>query len=325
MKSLSSTEIEFVKSNLKNYLESHNINTSKMFHCINPNHLDKNASMKYFNDNRVYCFGCGASYNLFDVISIMENLPQKEAFKKALDYYAFGKSISPTKPIKKQVEVDENNVDLKDYTKAYKVWENALENEKTAKNYLKERKIDEKTAKKFNLGYNEFNFGNKKLKAIIIPITKNSFTSRNIDKTDTEFRYYKTKGNHTDIFNKSALTNDIPFCFITEGEFDCMSFESIGANAIALGSACNINKFKSLDLDKKKVYIVALDNDEAGFSATDDLANFFKQNKMKYILTNSVDYKDANEALINDEEGFKFFVNNIIKQAMRKVNQEEMC
>ena len=104
-----------------------------------------------------------------------------------------------------------------------------------------------------------------------------------------------------------------------------MSFESIGANAIALGSACNINKFKSLDLDKKKVYIVALDNDEAGFSATDDLANFFKQNKMKYILTNSVDYKDANEALINDEEGFKFFVNNIIKQAMKKVNQEEMC
>ena len=50
-----------------------------------------------------------------------------------------------------------------------------------------------------------------------------------------------------------------------------------------------------------------------------------KQNKIKYILTNSVDYKDANEALINDEEGFKFFVNNIIKQAMRKVNQEEMC
>ena len=295
MKSLSSTEIEFVKSNLKNYLESHNINTSKMFHCINPNHLDKNASMKYFNDNRVYCFGCGASYNLFDVISIMENLPQKEAFKKALDYYAFGKNISPTKPIKKQVEVDENNVELKDYTKAYKVWENALKNEKTAKNYLKERKIDEKTAKKFNLGYNEFNFRNKKLKAIIIPITKNSFTARNIDKTDTEFRYYKTKGNHTDIFNKSALTNDIPFCFITEGEFDC------------------------------KVYIVALDNDEAGFTATDDLADFFKQNKMKYILTNSVDYKDANEALINDEEGFKFFVNNIIKQAMRKVNQEEMC
>ena len=242
-------DYDLLKSNLRNYLENRGINTNKMFRCINPAHSDSNASMKYYDDNKVYCFGCGASYNLFDVISIMENLSQKEAFKRALDYYSYGKLLSPVKPINKpKIDKTEENK-FKDYSKAYSIWKHNLEKEKPALEYLKGREIDEKTAQKFNLGYNEFKFGDRVLKAIVIPINENTFTARNIDKTDTEFRYYKAKGNHTDIFNKSALTNNIPFCFITEGEFDCLSFESVGANAVALGSTCNISKLKNLDID----------------------------------------------------------------------------
>ena len=77
-------ELEGVMDNLKSYLESHNINTSRLFHCLNPNHRDSNASMKYFDDGRCYCFGCGVSYNLVDVIGIMENLDNRSAFKKTM-------------------------------------------------------------------------------------------------------------------------------------------------------------------------------------------------------------------------------------------------
>ena len=293
-------EYEYLKSNLRNYLESHGINTSRMFRCINPNHNDSNASMKYYDDNKVYCFGCGETYNLFDCIAILENVDNKEAFKRALQYYKMGQTLRT----------------IKEFTKE-------KDKEKSAKNYLFNRKIDEKTAKRFNLGYNEFNFGDKTLKAIIIPISKNGFTARNIDISNNELRYYKTKGHHTDIFNKEALYNDKPFCFITEGEFDCLSLESVGANAIALGSVSNLSKFKNLELNKKKIYITAFDNDEAGEKATEDIIKFFKQNKIKYLTYNS-DYKDVNEALVKDEENFKFCIENIVKRAMKKDNEEEM-
>lgn len=316
-------EYEYLKSNLRNYLESHGINTSRMFRCINPNHNDSNASMKYYDDNKVYCFGCGETYNLFDCIAILENVDNKEAFKRALQYYKMGQTLRTIKEFTKEKD-KENNQKEKDYSRAYKIWTKNLDKEKSAKNYLFNRKIDEKTAKKFNLGYNEFNFGNRKLKAIIIPISKNSFTARNIDISNKDFRYYKAKGNHSDIFNKAALYNSEQFCFITEGEFDCLSLETIGANAIALGSVSNLSKFKNLELNKKKIYITAFDNDEAGEKATEDIIKFFKQNKIKYLTYNSVDYKDVNEALVKDEENFKFCIENIVKRAMKKVNEEEM-
>lgn len=316
-------EYEYLKSNLRNYLESHGINTSRMFRCINPNHNDSNASMKYYDDNKVYCFGCGETYNLFDCIAILENVDNKEAFKRALQYYNFGKTLREIKDFTKEKNT-ENKQSEKDYSKAYKVWSKNLENEKNAKNYLFSRKIDEKTAKKFNLGYNEFNFGDRKLKAVIIPISKNSFTARNIDQNNKELRYYKTKGNHTDIFNKEALYNDNPFCFIVEGEFDCLSLESVGANAIALGSVSNLSKFKNLDLNKDKVYITAFDNDEAGERATEDIIDFFKQNKLKHLIYKCNEYKDVNEELVKDEENFRICIDNIIKKAVRKVNEEEM-
>ena len=46
-------EIEGALSNLRQYLEGHGINTRRLFHCINPHHIDSNASMKYFDDDMV--------------------------------------------------------------------------------------------------------------------------------------------------------------------------------------------------------------------------------------------------------------------------------
>ena len=43
-------EIDDMMSNLQDYLERQNINTSRFFRCLNPHHIDSNASMKYFDD-----------------------------------------------------------------------------------------------------------------------------------------------------------------------------------------------------------------------------------------------------------------------------------
>ena len=65
-------EIDDMMTNLQGYLERQNINTSRFFRCLNPQHIDSNASMKYFDDCKVYCFGCGCSYDLVGVIGAVE-------------------------------------------------------------------------------------------------------------------------------------------------------------------------------------------------------------------------------------------------------------
>ena len=43
----------------------------KLIHCINPEHRDRTPSMSYHpQSRRLHCFGCGANYDLFDVIAM---------------------------------------------------------------------------------------------------------------------------------------------------------------------------------------------------------------------------------------------------------------
>lgn len=317
-------EIEDLKSNLRDYLESHSINTSKMFRCINPYHKDSNASMKYFDDNKVYCFGCGQTYNLFDVISLVENVSKKEAFKRAINYYQRHQQKSKESIKLKPKETKEKTI--KDYQKAYYVWHKNFKQNKQAMEYLQSRGIDVKLVDKYNIGYNEFHFKDGDMKALIIPNTANCFTARNIDKTNENFRYYKPTGCHTDILNKSAVTNNIQYCVIAEGEFDCLSYETVGINAISLGGANNVCKFKELEKDNKKSYIIALDNDEAGQLARNELIEYFKENKIKYFLFDNSGYKDANQALIENKTLFENSINKLVQRII-KLNlkkQEEM-
>ena len=69
--------IDELKSHLQDYLEKNGIRTDRFFRCINPEHIDRNPSMKYFDDNKVHCFGCNATYDLIGAISAIENLSRK--------------------------------------------------------------------------------------------------------------------------------------------------------------------------------------------------------------------------------------------------------
>lgn len=285
---------------LKEYLEYQNIDTSKFFHCINPHHIDRNPSMKYFKDDRVFCFGCRASYNIVDVISIMENVDNKEAYKRALT-----NEYQPFRYEQKRPREDCSKTD-KNYTKAYQIWNQNLKKNKQALNYLKNRGIEEFMIDRFNLGFNNFDFGDKKFSGVVIPINEQCFTARNIN--DDEFRYYKPKGSKTDLFNAQALSNNRNYCVITEGEFDCLSFESIDISAIALSSVNNINKFINMEKPLNKTYILALDDDSAGATATDELVCYFEENNIDYRVFDNCGYKDANKALI---EAFNEFSEDI--------------
>ena len=318
-------QIDDLKTNLRSYLESQGINTSRLFRCINPHHIEKNASMKYYDDNKVHCFGCGMTYNLFDVISICENCDNKEAFKKAIQYYGYD-NLTPQKKLEQVQKTEPKEPETeKDYRKAFVYWNKRLRNNQEAQKYLFSRGIDMKTANRFNLGFNYFNIGEFKLNAIIIPTSDNSYTARNIK--DGELRYYRKTKCHTRIFNTAALKNKIPYCVITEGEFDCLSFETVGVNCIALGSANNLAKFIECDKDKNKTYILALDNDNAGKVATNEFIQYFNENHILYLTFDNCGFKDANQALVENKPLFTKRINQIVEtltetEHSKKINAE---
>ena len=311
-------EIDDMMTNLQNYLERQNINTSKFFRCINPLHQDSNASMKLFDDHKAYCFGCGANYDLVAAIGIFEGLNRSEAFKKAKEYYYSSFRNMAKKSINKPKEQSEE----KDYKKAYYVWQKNLKTCKEAKDYLKKRCISDKIIKKFGIGYNDFNFGDVRFKSVIIPISDNCYTARNIMPNE-DLRYYKPRGSKIEMFNIDGLTNKEKYCVIAEGEFDCLSIETIGLNSIALSSANNVSKFINVDKDKNKLYILALDNDEAGKIAEQSLIDYFNENKIKYVVFDNCGYKDANIALIENRKEFEKKIYKLIESNNIKLKLKE--
>ncbi|TFZ14963.1 hypothetical protein E2P75_10135 [Limosilactobacillus fermentum] len=56
------------------YLDILGVSTKGPFKCLNPNHMDKTPSMSFdAKDGRhVHCFGCGATWDIFDLIAVNE-------------------------------------------------------------------------------------------------------------------------------------------------------------------------------------------------------------------------------------------------------------
>ena len=277
-----------VKDCLKDYLISKGIDIRKNFKC--PFHSDNNPSAKYYEDsNTIYCYTCGKHFDIFNLIGLDYNLDNKEAYKKGFELFGNNKLKNNNfseKNVKEKVK--------KDFSADYKEWHKVLLDSECALNYLSSRGINKDIMERFNLGFN------KEFESIILPKDNYSYNSRTIKE-----KHYFKQGNST-IYNQSALYNNKTYCIITESEFDCLSFESLGCNAIGLGGATLINKlFETNQLPNDKIYLLALDNDEKGIEATEELKHLLQERNLRYLaLDYGNTYKDPNEALTSDFEGF---------------------
>ena len=110
----------------------------------------------------------------------------------------------------------------------------------------------------------------------------------------------KQKRGTVHILNHTALKS--PYCFVVEGEIDCMSVDECGFACVGLGSISNIRKIFDHDTSKT-VLILALDNDQRGNKATVDLMKLCDKHKVPYIVAQNdiwSDCKDTNELLVKD-------------------------
>jgi replicative DNA helicase len=328
---------------MREYLEDKGINVSKPFQCLNPEHNDRNPSMSFDTKrNKVHCFSCDADYDVFDLIGIDYNLNDgKEIFHKAYELYRLdvdgplvdGRSQSPKAKAKGKGNdaphpFKQENKAPKSVTSFLKACQAELR--KTA--YIGDRGISFETAQRFGLGFS-MNM-NKEFKvpwpAIIIPTGETSFTARNVnpnaEKAD-RIRKYGT----SEVLNFEATKGDAPV-FITEGEFDMLSVEEAGYNAISLGSTANVNKFLSMCKEnppKCPGFILFLDNDDSGKECTKKLT--YELSKLGVFSVGPSDeislgeHKDANDFLVSDWDEFRWAVGNYVSFATTefKRRQEE--
>lgn len=252
----------------------------------------------HISGTRFNCFSCGEHGDIFDLVAYMEDLPDdwKKHYNRAVKImrpYLDG-SIEPKKQDTVSVPKETKAEDYTDYLQQCHA--NVANTD-----YFRQRGLSTDTINRFQLGYDE----HKNLVTIPYNPDCKGYVHRVL--WDSDNKYCKF-GN--ELFNIQALHSDGKYLFITEGQIDSMSLEEIGINAIGLGGVNEISKLvqqlKEHPCDK--TLVLALDNDKAGRRATGKLIEAIADEEInQYYIVNSRlygKYKDANEFLVADREGF---------------------
>jgi replicative DNA helicase len=215
---------------------------------------------------------------------------------------------------KKEKVKETTNTGAPDYSKYYAQCHAQV----TSTNYFLDRGLTPEIIEKFNLGYDpHFN-------TAVIPVTASGYKARYLNPRDGQGKYF-CKGAQG-LYNIKALDQSFKPVFIVEGEIDCLSFLSCGAEALGLGSTAN--KRKLIDLITERVsskdsklpaIFLALDNDKAGEETETELESELREiqvanqtrpfffSRLRKELKREIygNCKDANELLIKNPYQFR--------------------
>ena len=297
---------------------------------------------------RVHCFKCGfggdiislkarenncsyrdAALALAIALNIANDYDKNHVDKKLLENGNFKLNANAQPPNTPQIfssnQVEETPVDCTQFF---------LDAEKNLSltDYPIKRGLSWKTAHFFKLGFVK-NWRHPKISnapespRLIIPTSPYSYLARDVRQNLSENakKYSKQKFGAAQLFNLSALNSDL--VFIVEGEFDAMSFYEVGFSAVSLGSISNYRKLLDELLNKKPstksfiptIFILALDNDKAGRATTRTLRQIFNDLNLYNVIAQNIygDFKDANDALVNNREKFSAAVKEIAESARK--------
>ena len=270
----------------------------------------KNFTAAFHIDGTRYnCFACTKHGDIFDLVAHMENLPSdwKKHYNRALKIMR--PYLDGNKPKKSREEyIPEFTVPV-DYTE----YLHKCHNNVTQTDYFTNRGLSRKTIDRFRLGYD----AEKNLVTIPYNPDCKGYVHRILWKSDNKYCKF---GN--EIFNIDALYYDPSdmallfgkrdYVFVCEGQIDAMSFAEIGLDAVGIGGVNEVSKLvkqlKEKPFDNDKVLVMALDNDKAGRRATGKFVEELAETELEqdYIVVSDLygKYKDANDFLIADREGF---------------------
>ena len=311
--------------------------------CNGKDHFTIYAPHKGKHDNPWWTYtsfnGCCRGGSPIDYLVEFENYSQEDAIKK-ITGNDFNRSSSipiRNKPIENTSSSKKRNKSY-DFTELVeKLHKGVIEGD--GMDYFSGRGLLD-TALKYKLGYSpkgykvigniypELNINMAGIEAYkyFIPIwdidNKPCYIiARHDNSIATGQKTLNMKGLDVRLFNDRYLIKppDDTFIFICEGWADALSCEEAGYKAIALNSTQNANNLLQLVRDNKqillnKMFIIALDNDKAGEKAISVLKDGFEALGISYNnFTFNRKYKDLNDFLVADRQGFVTHIKDFIK------------
>lgn len=278
------------------------------------------------NKEKWSCFVCTKGGDIFDLIGYMKGTDTAESFQIVRELYGGMTQAAATahkEPVayKKQKEHDTQEVHA-DFTAYIEDSRKALQKSPEALEYLQGRGISETTAARARLGYDQ------RTRSIVIPYSHDGayYTTRSIE--GKAYRKPRTaEAGPQPLYNGAALYNTAAApVFVLEGEIDALSVIEAGGKAVALCGAKNGRKLLQ-EIEAKApagVIVLSLDNDEAGRTASDELAGELDRRGVPFVVANIAgDHKDANEALTADRQAFTQAIQAAIDQAGKLGEQEK--
>lgn len=259
------------------------------------------------------CFSCEKGGDFIDLIGEVEHITDYGEKKKRAEEIA---GAYQKQPKSKQYTHTHNSIHIKKATEEADYTDFFLSAHKHIKetSYPLQRGLSEAVINKYKLGFVEEWRHPKAPNApasprLIIPTSKSSYLARDTRSQVPagEEPYKKSKVGNIHTFNIKALATATEPVFITEGEIDALSIIEAGGMAVALGSANRVRGFiediKEMNINQP--FILALDADTKGEEWTEKLEEELETLGIhSYRASIYGNYKDANEALVADREGF---------------------
>lgn len=277
-----------------------------------------------------HCFSCNAGGDIFDLYGSIHGLTDYISQLKGLcDEYGITLDGSEG-----DCAVNHNHTETEQKQTASNAGEKSKAEDLTAyfrecverlgkTDYFEKRGLSKKTIRKHLLGYDPCEPTLKGV-AVIIPTGRGTYVARSIDPTSKPENRYRKHGS-AQVYLRGNLVKSTQPIFITEGELDALSVEEAGGVAVALGSTANANKFLAMVAKQKpsQWLILALDNDDPGREATEELAEGLRKHNVPFVVANNPygGYKDANEALMADRKTFVQAIGEAVNEAMLAENE----
>lgn len=268
------------------------------------------------------CFSCGWYGDLFDLIAARDGVSLAEATRIASTRYG---SAAPTKAAQPRsaaghtAETKQQQAS-RDFRSEILTLHAAIHGSAGA-DYLHGRGITDESIDRFLLGYDA------RRQQITIPYNKSGsyYAMRNIA-PGASHAHDKPAGIKAPLFNVAAMYGSEP-CYVVESPLCAISIMQEGGNAVALGGV-NIHLLQA-EIQRKRPtapLLIALDNDkptssgrQPGQEAAAALAAWLDEQQIPWAYGNVAGegYKDPNEALQRDPEGFRQRVRSIAEEYTR--------
>lgn len=298
------------------------------FRCLNPSHDDTHPSMTLdAKTNRVKCWSCGWSGDVFDLAALDTGLGDSDSFadktQAVLD--ALGKSSYEPVEVKQQVEqpISKPIPSILDRVQqaAFELLTRPEANQ--AYSYLKARCFTDESLSGNLFGWVSdprelMRGGFDYLKAreggyIVLPFIEGEAPTqcsyavvRPVIRREGEPKEYKPRGHSAPIWGASRLSSGGSRVYVSEGIFDAVSLNQLfGVASIAvMGSGINrlVNECQACSGHGLAPLVLAFDNDAAGREKTRQAAEALRQAGVGFTVAPPYPEgcKDANEILIKE-------------------------